>query len=176
MPKRLRMLDWACGSGRHSLFALELGFEVLALDQNVDALAQLRSSAGQYELQLSTEQADLEGAALQIPALQQPFDVIVVTNYLFRPRLSLLPSFLAADGLLIYETFAYGNARFGRPSRDDFLLAPHEAYERFRAAGLNILAFEQGVVTHPKQAQVQRVAACVASVSGDKSWQIDEPR
>lgn len=38
------------------------------------------------------------------------FSGIVVTNYLYRPFLDELPEMLCEDGVLIYETFADGNA------------------------------------------------------------------
>ena len=73
--------------------------------------------------------ADLEGAPWPselAPAGQ--FDAIVVANYLFRPRLDLLPACLAPGGLMLYETFAAGNARFGRPTNPAFLLEPGELF------------------------------------------------
>ena len=54
------------------------------------------------------------------------FAAVVVTNYLHRPLLPALVACVASSGLLIYETFAAGNERFGRPSNPDFLLRPGE--------------------------------------------------
>ena len=56
---------------------------------------------------------------------------MVVTNYLWRP---LWPQVLASvrpGGVLLYETFAHGNAAYGKPSRPDFLLA--RIFHRSRA-------------------------------------------
>ena len=79
-----------------------------------------------------------------------------MTNYLHRPLFTVLNTALAPEGLLIYETFAAGNAEFGRPSSPD-LLRPRELLEAF--GSLRILAFEDGFVSQPKAAMVQRIAA-----------------
>ena len=60
--------------------------------------------------------------------------------------------------MLIYETFALGNERFGRPANPDFLLRRNELLE-WVLPHLQVLAFEQGMVTSPKPAVVQRICA-----------------
>jgi SAM-dependent methyltransferase len=154
-----RLLDWACGRGRHALLAAQLGFEVTAVDQDVSALSQHAAAAN---LQVHCVLADLEiheNAAMQTLFRTPPFDVIVVSNYLFRPRLSLLFKLLAPGGLLIYETFAQGNQAYGKPSNPAFLLKPNELIERSCSAGLIILGFEQGYVDAPHAAITQRICA-----------------
>jgi hypothetical protein len=59
--------------------------------------------------------------------------------------------------VLIYETFARGNERFGRPHNPDFLLHPGELLDAFRT--LTVVAFEQGEVSTPRPAVIQRIAA-----------------
>ena len=78
------------------------------------------------------------------PFGRERFDAVVVTNYLFRPRFALLAALVAPGGLLVYETFARGNERYGKPSNPAFLLAPGELLERCRSAGLRVLAYEHG--------------------------------
>ena len=60
--------------------------------------------------------------------------------------------------MLIYETFMIGNERFGKPSNPDFLLRSHELFERV-ADACTVLAYEQGEVTEPKPAVIQRICA-----------------
>jgi hypothetical protein len=102
---------------------------------------------------------DLEASTAEnAPAsLGGGFDGIVVTNYLHRPLFAPIAAALAPSGVLIYETFAAGNERFGRPRNPDFLLRPGELLEAF--PGLTIVAFEQGEVAEPRPAVIQRVAA-----------------
>ena len=69
------------------------------------------------------------------------FDLVLVTNYLHRPILPDIIGAVAPGGLLLYETFALGNERFGKPSNPDFLLRPGELAAAV-AGHLEILAFE----------------------------------
>jgi hypothetical protein len=59
---------------------------------------------------------------------------------------------------LIYETFAVGNERLGRPTRPQFLLRPGELLDVVHGE-LRVVAFEDLVVDHPRPAAVQRIAA-----------------
>ena len=86
------------------------------------------------------------------------FDAVVVTRYLFRPRLDRLAALLRQGGVLIYETFMLGNERFGKPSNPDFLLRPHELLDWARGWG-SVLAFEQGEIARPAPAMIQRICA-----------------
>jgi SAM-dependent methyltransferase len=154
------VLDLACGRGRHARHLALLGHPVVALDRDADALADMQDAG------IMTMAHDLE----QVPAVW-PFDAgrfaaIVVTNYLHRPLFGSIVSSLAPGGLLIYETFAHGNERFGKPSNPAFLLAPGELLEVARNAGpcpLRVIAFEDGYVAQPKPAMVQRICARRAS-------------
>jgi hypothetical protein len=65
--------------------------------------------------------------------------------------------------VLIYETFALGNERYGRPSNPAFLLRPDELLHSLEP--LAVVAFEQGLISAPKQAVIQRVCAVRADAS-----------
>jgi SAM-dependent methyltransferase len=144
-----RVLDLACGTGRHARWLARLGFEVDAVDRDVTALAD--RPAG-----IAVREADLEGGAWPYPDAR--FDAIVVANYLHRPLLPVLAGSLEPGGVLLYETFARGNERYGKPSNPDFLLAPGELLEAVRGR-LRVLAFEDVTVDAPKAACLQRIAA-----------------
>ena len=88
------------------------------------------------------------------------FDVVVVTNYLWRPLLPTLLNSLAPGGLLLYETFAMGNEALGRPTRPDFLLQPGELLRV--CADLQVVAYEAGALPDPARV-VQRIAALALS-------------
>jgi hypothetical protein len=60
--------------------------------------------------------------------------------------------------VLVYETFAQGNERFGKPSNPGFLLAPGELLEAVRGK-LRVVAFEDLVVSDPRPAALQRLCA-----------------
>lgn len=146
-----RVLDLAAGSGRHSRLLREAGCRVVAVDRDTAMLADLADDPGCTVLAL-----DLEDGRPW--SLGGGYDGIVVTNYLHRPLFSALAEALAPEGILIYETFAAGNERFGKPSNPAFLLRPGELMEAFGPA-LAVIAFEQGIVSQPKPAVLQRIAA-----------------
>jgi len=144
------VLDLACGSGRHARLLAARGCRVTALDHD-PASAQALANTPNVEF----VQADLE--ADEWPLGNQTFDAIVVTNYLHRPLFAALKTALAPGGLLVYETFAAGNAQFGRPSNPDYLLRPRELLDAF-GTDLRVLGFEDGFTTQPKAAMLQRIA------------------
>lgn len=146
------VLDVACGAGRHSRLAAGQGHRVVALDKDADALAGLESLSGVRILK-----ADIETG--EWPLTGEPFDVVIVTNYLHRPLFEVLLQSLSETGLLIYETFARGNERFGRPSSPAFLLEPGELYDRVRLT-LRVLGYEDVFVQMPRPAMMQRICAC----------------
>lgn len=151
LPAGASVLDLACGQGRHARLLAGIGCKVEAVDRDAEALASLALVRG-----VAVRRADLEDWPW--PYAGRRFDGIVVCNYLHRPLFPLLAGALTDGGVLIYETFMLGNERFGRPSNPDFLLRPNELYEAF-GSRLQVVAFEQGEVTRPKPAVVQRLCA-----------------
>ena len=149
-----RVLDVACGAGRHMRFLAAQGHHITGVDRNEEALA-LAAPAGQTVL------ADIENGAW--PFTGQTFDAVVVTNYLWRPLLPVMVQSLAEGGVLIYETFAAGNESVGKPSRPDFLLQAGELLSATQ--GLRTVAYEDGFEASPDRF-VQRIAAVRAAPSG----------
>lgn len=143
------VLDVACGTGRHGRFLAQLGFEVDAVDRDIALFADAPPN-------VALRQADLEAAPW--PYEGQRFDAIVVTNYLHRPLLPILVGSLERGGLLVYETFAAGNERFGKPSNPAFLLEPGELLDAVHGK-LRVLAYEDVVVEEPRPAAIQRICA-----------------
>lgn len=154
VPAGGRVLDVACGGGRHSRWFHARQHPITAVDvapAAIDDLAHLGEALC----------ADLENAPWPLAGRQ--FDAVVVTNYLWRPLLPTLVSSLAPGGVLIYETFAAGNETVGRPSRPDFLLQPGELLAA--CAGLRTVAYEDGFLPDPERF-VQRIAAVRAMATG----------
>jgi len=153
-----RVLDLASGDGRHALFFAARGAHVVAVDRDPAGLATFAAAPG-----IETRLADLETGQWPFPG--ERFDAIVAVRYLHRPLLPVLLHSLAADGVVLYETFAAGNAAFGKPSNPDFLLTPGELLE-FARAKLTVVAFEQGLVGGERPAVIQRLAA----VGRERPW------
>jgi SAM-dependent methyltransferase len=146
------VLDLACGGGRHARLLAAHGHQVLAVDRDEAALSRLQGLPG-----IVTARLDLEGEHWSLAG--QTFAGIVVTNYLWRPRLPDLLALLAPGGVLIYETFMMGNEAYGKPSNPEFLLQPGELRALAAAAGLREIAFEEGYTANPKPAMRQAICA-----------------
>lgn len=153
IPSGARVLDLACGHGRHVRWLAARGAHVTAVDRDEVALATMSMLAN-----VTTLAADLEGAPWPL-AEGATFDAVVVTNYLHRPLLSHIVASVASGGVLIYETFAQGNERYGKPSNPLFLLAPGELLDTARTADLRVVAFEDVTLPAPRAACVQRLCA-----------------
>jgi SAM-dependent methyltransferase len=152
VAKQGTVLDLAAGGGRHARFFAGRGHPTVAVDRNLDGMDDL-DPAGPIE----RIQADLEdGNPWPLP--DRTFAGIVVTNYLHRPLLARLAEALDPGGVLIYETFAVGQAQFGRPSSENYLLRPNELLRAFEPT-LTIVGFEHGIDYAPNPKAVQRLAA-----------------
>lgn len=145
-----KVLDLACGRGRHCRLLLAQGYDVLAIDKNTNYISDLNGNCEILTMDLEAPGAD--------PLAGRSFAGIVVTNYLHRPLLARLPEALAPGGILIYETFALGNERFGKPSNPDHLLKPGELLEAVRGR-LRVRAYEDLIMEDPRPAAVQRIMA-----------------
>jgi SAM-dependent methyltransferase len=143
------VLDIACGAGRNARWLALQGYVVEAVDRDEAALAGMQGWQN-----ITTRVADLEDAPW--PYAGRKFDAIVVCRYLHRPLLPLLLQSLAVQGVLIYETFMQGQEAYGRPQTPDFLLKPDELLQNFMSKS-RLVAFEQGLVTEPQAAVMQRI-------------------
>ena len=150
-----RVLDLACGSGRHVRWLAARGFKVTGVDRDGAALAALTDVAEVIE-------ADLEAGAW--PLAQRRFDAVLVTNYLWRPLWPALLAALADGGVYLHETFAQGQQTVGRPARPEFLLRPGELLAVTTA--LHVVAFEDGFIDAPPRF-VQRIAAVLSDAPAE---------
>ena len=148
-------LDLACGGGRQGRWLLAEGRQVLFCDRDLSGTADLAGRSGAWRVQ-----ADLEGRGEGggWPFRERAFALVVVANYLWRPRLPDIFAALAPGGALIYETFMAGNERFGRPRNPDFLLRPGELRDAC-PPDVEILDFMEGEVAEPRPAMRQAIAA-----------------
>ncbi|HYH40739.1 MAG TPA: class I SAM-dependent methyltransferase [Burkholderiales bacterium] len=153
IPHGARVLDVAAGKGRHARWLAGRGHAVDAVDRDAEALGALAGVPG-----VTTHCADIENGAWPFRAGE--YGGVVVANYLHRPLFPRLIDALAVGGVLIYETFAAGNERYGRPSNPAFLLRRGELLDAVRGR-LCVIAYED--VKVPAPALVQRICAVVES-------------
>lgn len=146
-----RVLDVACGSGRHIIAATRRGLKVTGIDRNISKARPLADRPGVELIEM-----DLETGA-QWPFAPESFDAVIVANYLWRPILPAIVATVNRTGVLIYETFAIGNERFGRPSNPDFLLRPGELVDAV-SGRLTPIRYEHARLENPDRI-VQRICA-----------------
>lgn len=155
------VLDVACGRGRNARWFVARGHPVTAVDVDTSGLDDLRADP-----RVEIVAADLERSAWPFGARR--FAAVVVTNYLWR---ALFPALCAAvddGGWLLYETFARGHERFGKPTRPEFLLAEDELLDLVDA-DLCVVRYRHGEVLEPARAVRQSIAA----VRGERPVRLD---
>lgn len=152
VPAGARVLDVACGRGRHARLFLERGHPVVLVDRDLSGVADL---VGRSDVE--AVEADLEDGGA-FPFRGRRFGGVVVTNYLHRPLLPDLVAAVGSGGALLYETFGVGNEAFGRPRNPAFLLQPGELLQAVGGA-LQVVAYAHGTeVFAPLAGQPTRTA------------------
>ena len=146
------VLDLACGGGRHTRHLRERGLRVTAIDIDTSGLADLAEDP-----LVEIVETDLERPGVT-PLSGRRFDAVVVTDYLFRPLLVPLVDCLLPGGVFLYETFALGNERFGRPRNPDFLLQRGELLA-LAEGRLTVVAYEHCAVPPPAPKIIQHLCA-----------------
>jgi 2-polyprenyl-3-methyl-5-hydroxy-6-metoxy-1,4-benzoquinol methylase len=120
-----RVLDFACGEGRHALAAAKLGAGVVAIDRDPVLLAAGRKRAVEVGVDRSIEwrKLDLEDAWPDLGT----FDAVLVFNYLDRASMPRILPLVAPGGLLMMETFLEAQREAGwGPTSAKHLLRPGE--------------------------------------------------
>lgn len=127
LPASGDALDLACGLGANALLLAQNGLSAQGWDISAVALQRLQISAQERGLTLTTRQQDIEAH----PPPPRSFDVIVVTDFLFRPICPAIAAALRPGGLLFYSTWCAGKRSASGPSSPEFLLQPNELLHIF---------------------------------------------
>jgi 2-polyprenyl-3-methyl-5-hydroxy-6-metoxy-1,4-benzoquinol methylase len=118
-----KVLDLACGAGRHSLAAAALGATVIGVDRDPAKLELARERAAAARLTVEWRQLDLEGPWPELGS----FDAVLVFNYLDRASMPRIRGLVAPGGRLIMETFLEAQREAGwGPTSERHLLRPGE--------------------------------------------------
>ena len=159
--KELQILDFASGSGRHSISLADHKRKITAVDNDSKKL----SSYKNYQ-NIKTVCFNLETNE-KWPFEKNYYDVVIVTNYLYRPKIKKIGTLVKENGYLFYETFAMGNEKLGKPGNPDYLLKNMELIEVFKK-NFNILYYFNGEQFKCKKSLIQRCAMQKkASPNGD---------
>lgn len=122
LPTSGRSLDIACGLGANALFLAEQNLQSHGWDNSIVALEKLALFAKNRRLCVTTQQRNIE----KNPPEKDSFDIIVVSQFLFRPLMPALIDALRPGGLLFYQTFNEHKQSAKGPSNPNFLLASNE--------------------------------------------------
>lgn len=119
----MRVLDLACGEGRHAIAAAMLGAQVVGVDRDEGRLATARELAAAHGVTADWQVVDLEGPWPDLGS----FDAVLVFNYLDRARMPAIRDLVAPGGLLMMESFLTAQRELGwGPGSDHHLLRPGE--------------------------------------------------
>jgi len=117
------VLDLACGTGRHSLAAADLGATVLAVDRDAARLAEARRRAQRAGARITWLEIDLEQPWPDFGV----FDAVLLFHYLDRTRMRRVLDSVAPGGVLLMETYLEAQRSLGwGPTSERHLLRPME--------------------------------------------------
>ncbi len=120
-----RVLDLACGMGRHSKFLASQGFKVDALDISSVAIASLQGLD-----HIHAQEVDFDTYTLA----KEAYDLIVCTYFLERRLFPQMIAALKPNGIILYETFLNHKENQRAPSNPAFMLAEGELEASFKDA------------------------------------------
>ena len=128
LPRGGKVLDVACGRGRHALLLASAGFEVHAIDRNPRRSPSCAHTAERLGLQAQRRgRRSRNRSAADLG--ERCYDAVLVFNYLHRPLMPALRAALKPGGRIFYETFTTRQAERGHPSNPAFLLKDGELAE-----------------------------------------------
>jgi SAM-dependent methyltransferase len=155
----VRVLDLACGDGRHALAAAAAGATVVGVDKDEQRLAKAREFAEWKGLAVDWRMVDLEGSWPDFGA----FDAVLMFNYLDRARLPQIRELVAAGGLLMIETYLAAQRELGwGPVSENHLLQPGELARLVKP--LRVLHGRE--VLEPVDAERWRAVASILASNG----------
>ena len=149
--KKINLLDFASGDGRNCIPLSKKNIVVTAIDKDQEKLNKYKSIEN-----INTICFDLETKE-KWPLLKEYYDVIIVVNYLYRPKIKELINLLKKNGFLFYETFSLGNEKYGLPKNPNFLLKDRELLDVF-SNELLPLSFYDGQLKDGKVTIKQRAS------------------
>ena len=149
--KKINLLDFASGNGRNCIPLSKKNTVVTAIDKDQEKLNKYKSFKN-----INTICFDLETTE-EWPLFREYYDIIIVVNYLYRPKIKKLINLLKKNGFLFYETFSLGNERYGLPKNPNYLLKDKELLDIFNK-DLLPLSFYDGQLNYGKITIKQRAS------------------
>ena len=149
--KKINLLDFASGNGRNCIPLLNKNISVTAIDKDQEKLNKIKNFNNVNTICFNLETKE------RWPLDKEFYDVIIVVNYLYRPKIEKLINLLKKNGILFYETFSQGNEKYGSPKNPNFLLKNRELLDIF-GQKLLPLSFFDGYTNNGKMAIKQKAS------------------
>ncbi len=149
--KKISMIDIACGNGRH-VKEFHKKINITAVDLNLELLKNLHFLENVKILNLDVESKNF------LDNFNEKFDIVLITNFLYRPLIPKLFDTVLPNGMILFETFGKGNEKYGRPKNPKYLLKKNEL-KNFIPDKFNINEYFHGVVEKPKKSVKQFLCA-----------------
>lgn len=138
LPTSGRAIDVAGGAGRNAIWLAGRGLDVCVADVSEVALQLAEARAADASVSITTQRMDLESD----PFPMGPWDLIVCVHFIWRPLLDIVPTVLAAGGILVCIHPTRSNLqRHAKPS-ERFLLADGELPRLVKQ--LQVVHYEEG--------------------------------
>jgi SAM-dependent methyltransferase len=147
-----RVLDLACGAGRHALVLAERGWSVTAVDASRVAIELVRERARERRLEMDARLVDLEKHEFDIQP--EAFDLICDCCYLQRDLFPAIRAGVRPGGIVIAIIHLVDPSPDVKPMNPEFLL--HRGELRAFFAGWDILHDFEG---KPARGPHQRIVA-----------------
>ena len=149
LPAGAEGLDLAGGAGHHALWLAQQGWQMTLADFSQAALsvAQERAEAAKLETRVALRCDAAQAAVQSWIEERRTFAFVLVSFFMERALLPLLPKLLAPGGLLLYRTYTLENLKLNNPRgpRDpNHLLRSQELLTAY--SGLRILHYHETVV------------------------------
>jgi SAM-dependent methyltransferase len=139
-------LDLAGGAGHHAVWLAQQGWEMTLADWSEAALQIAREKSAANRVFLEVTRGTAIDVVSEYAGSSRHFGFVLVSFFLDREVLPLLPQILVPGGLLLYRTYTEDNERFGNPRgpRDpQHLLRSQELLEIYR--DMKILHYNETV-------------------------------
>ena len=151
IKKKINLLDFASGNGSNCIPLSKKNILITAIDKDQKKLNNYKSLNNVNAICFDLETKE------EWPLVREYYDVIIVVNYLHRPKVKKLITLLKKGGFLFYETFSLGNEKYGSPKNPNFLLKDRELLDIF-GKKLLPLSFFDGHSNYGKVAIKQRAS------------------
>lgn len=148
LPAGSAGIDLAGGAGHHAIWLAQQGWWMTLVDASQVALkiAEKKMVGQERRPVIDILHATAFDAIERFSADGRRFEFVLVSFFLERGLLPLLPQFLVPGGLLLYRTYTMENERLGNPRgprNPEFLLRPQELLEVYR--DMRILHYHETV-------------------------------